>query len=525
LAVVPEAFLAWLDAGPTSAEAAKPVRRWFEVRGIDAAGADATIRAFRQIARWIGGDGRNEAPASPAPSPRLGVVQVRLTPLELQRRTLPHLNGDAHIAWQCPDRRRHRFLVSARAMSRYEPFVRWAWNLPEPVVRHRGALVETPRILTGADGIDLPLPLQVAVYSQPDRVQFAWMLPPAGVRSVLNRVSAVRTGYLGCFVRHTSNLIDHPEPQRSWLQLRMAMRVRRETPEVEGPLLMPMPRNQAFDITPFRYLQIETIENLPYYYSAEVRVHSVFAGDVFVTRGEQETFQDEAARYRIGPGRRLPAFMAYRAPLIELREETEAAAFYDVTIHLTRQIEMTGPADRTSGVAPQFVTWKFPIVDGGEDDEAELTIDVGDLPDQSFRFEFVTPHAGRQSAERVADQPPGEKLYKPLFDLRMPWEEGYVVPDGEAVAAPMALAIDGAFWIVDSQGEAVRQAYVPIDLRPVEAEGAENQVTRVIPTLSFRLKVDRSGSGADFIENADRRFAQVGSFGRLSPVVPLQGAT
>ena len=111
------------------------------------------------------------------------------------------------------------------------------------------------RVITRNDGIDLPIPQPVSVIPHPTLVQFTLTLASAGIRSVLNRISMVRTGYQGYALNFRAKLVDHQDAKLGWQQIRKAMVVETDGDELENtpPVLVATPRNVEFDTRLFRH--------------------------------------------------------------------------------------------------------------------------------------------------------------------------------------------------------------------------------------------------------------------------------
>lgn len=462
------------------------LKDWFEIRGVilesNEANAKRQVELFARVAYFASWQ-RAEDKTKPVAVGQL--LQLRMMPLELHYRTVPHVNGFAHIDWETPDRRGHRFEVSARSMSRYEPLIRWARDLPRPEVTHAGAELDARRIITRDDGVDLPIPLPISNFPHPELLRFSYTLPPAGIRSLLNRISAIRTGYRGCQLTFQYSLVDHDEPDKRWEKIVQKIMVEATTETVvdSSPVIVPTPRSSTAEVRLFRHERLITLEEIPYFYAVQLSVNGQFEGDLEGAPPQHDPMTDSE------PARRMPAVIAYRPPVVRTPEEGK----YAIEVVLTRLGEMASPAELAGGV-PLLSPRTFK---GGT--KSPLPDDVLPMPALGYHFYY-----------RVADdsdnaEANSDSIYRSVVDLLMPWQEGYQTDDAKG-AKPYVRSFDSAVEIIDP--------YPEIELRTVTGTDPEELVPVV--TVTFKTKEDK------LFDDASRRYIQVSCYGKLTAATLLR---
>lgn len=531
LAVIPQKVFNWLLGGPPDPPAspsdpprpdghgsAKPqtlnIAMWLRLRGILVSGDNATVSSdavgqlqqfaaaahFADPGTMVSGKMEASQPGS--------VLQVRMTPLQLQTVTVPHVNGFAHVGYTLPDRRGRRLSVSGRSLSRYEPFILWAEGLPRPQLRHVGTPIDVPRILTKSDGPDLPVQLPISVFPHPEKLQFSLTIPPAGVRSILNRISAVRSGYQGYCMKFESCLLDHDdavkafaEQKRSWNRVIAGM-VLNDTQVVDAsPIVVSSPRNAASDVRLFRNQRMITLEHVPYFYGVKLTAHAQFDGNVLtsdVNKVDLKQLQQELQLIAIDPARREPNLIAFRQP--QLQPPSGGNDFYQIQIVLTRNGEMCEPQDLRSGIPLRSLDMNLPSEAGPL---SPIRISDDFLPELSLGYHFY-------DLRPESDSSSGDRVYESVIDLLMPWHDGYVDNgDTPANARPWVRTFSANVTIEDAD------KYPPIRLCPVEGTDVR------VAVVSLRFKVDRSKAPQMFLDPT-RRVMQVSCRGLLAPVTSVE---
>ncbi len=501
LAVVPKRFhdlvLVYLDGeeeqntDESTGEKSTDLRDWLTMRGIETANSDEISKHIASFARTLAFVHPRD-PFEPKKLLPMGhLLQIRLTPLELHYMAIPHLDGFAHVDWELPDRHGHRFEVSARKMSRYELLLRWADNAVRPRLQHAGAKVSVRRVMTRNDGIDLPIPQPVSVIPHPTVVQFALTLAPAGIRSILNGISAVRTGYQGYSLSFRSKLVDHRDENLQWKQIRKAMVVEDEELEPPPPILIATPRNNAFDTRLYRHERLVQLDDVPYFYEVSMDTHSLFEGDL---RGQKPSAEFGLSSIpQVDPARRLPSIIAYRQPVVR-REDS----VYEINVILSRMGELARPQELNGGIPIE--KREYELVDlTGSTVKHQLWDEM--LPDPALGYHFYN---------RVDDEGEAEtskSVYRSVVDLLMPWHPGYSPPP------PGPNTLSPAYPLVRSLESDVnikeQDQYPPIRLRHVPSLGT------TVPVVTVRFTSEKMFGNPEF------RRVQVSCRGRLTPATNL----
>jgi hypothetical protein len=132
--------------------------------------------------------------------------ELRMRPVGSRWLSLCATAGHTISYWDGYDDKRHVFEVSVRAMSRHERLLRWAGvgenNSPGKPPSTAIRVVRTVRQFTteeeNEEEKDVNLvPRPVYVHPNPSRIQFSYALPVEGARSLMNNLSAVRSGWRG----------------------------------------------------------------------------------------------------------------------------------------------------------------------------------------------------------------------------------------------------------------------------------------------------------------------------------------
>jgi hypothetical protein len=473
------------------------LKDWLSIRGIrldkNEEKAKKQLELFARAAHFAASSNKEKAELD-------SLFQLRLTPLQLHHITVPHVNGFAHIDWETPDRRGHRFAISARSMSRYEPLIRWADNLPQPQVSHFGAKEKLPfteinvrRIITQEDGVDLPIPLPISNFPHPEQLRFAYTLPSAGVRSLLNRISLIRTGYRGCQLSFRYKLVDHDQPEKlGWKKIIESITLDETSQKVSSPVIVPTPRSSTADVRLFRHERLITLEEIPYFYAVQLAVNGQFEGDLQgdPPRPDPMTVPEYS--------RRMPVVIAYHPP--KAPESTPENGEYTIDIILTRLSEMASPAELSSGIPSeqtflQEITGGFDFQDNG-------------LPMPALGYHFY--HRVQDDAEQP--EPGSGNVYQSVVDLLMPWHEGYTPKkkkdgeDEEVAITPLVRTLNSGVTVED------QDAYPSIKLRRL------NDTQELVPVVTIKFTVTNN----DLFSQPSQRYMQVSCLGKLTPATLLK---
>ena len=473
------------------------LKNWFEIRGVildnNANNAIRQVQLFASAAHFascqkIGDETK--------PVVLGNLLPLRLMPLELHYLTVPHINGFAHVDWETPDRRGHRFEVSARSMSRYEPLLRWAHDLPRPEVTHAGAELDTRRIITSDDGVDLPIPLSVSNFPHPELLRFSYTLPPAGIRSLLNRISAIRTGYRGCQLTFQYNLVDHDDPEnRGWEKIVKEIVVDTSTEEIKyfSPVIVPTPRSCTAEVRLFRHERLITLAEIPYFYAVQLSVNGQFEGDLEGASPRHDPMTESVF------ARRMPVVIAYRPPVVP--KLNPVTGEYEIKVVLTRLGEMASPAELAGGIPLLSSEREFKDGKKLSKDGKKLSFpdDVLPMPSLGYHFYYrVKDNSGNSDAN-------SDSVYRSVIDLLMPWHEGYKANDANG-AKPYVRSFDSDV-IVNPVN-----AYP--EIRLCKITGTEELVPVV--TVKFKVTTD------DLFSEPSRRYIQVSCYGKLTAATLLR---
>lgn len=194
------------------------LRQWFALRSIETNEAEEQLEAHLQalvaLAQYI------RKVMVPTPASAVGPKPPPMHYILLEQRferwvTVPAIGRRSQIVWTAPHRYGQRYQVALRRISRYEPLVHWYLGGQVPTIGRipkellGGPTVDLQRCqpLTDDERVTRPVQLQ----PHPHRIQFIYGLPDAGARSLLSRLSSVRTGYRGIDTSFAYKLIDREE--------------------------------------------------------------------------------------------------------------------------------------------------------------------------------------------------------------------------------------------------------------------------------------------------------------------------
>lgn len=477
IAVVPAKFHQLMLAPllePPNEDRLNDLRGWLLMRGIRPT-SDADLLPFARTLQFA--HPRDDSDTMLDVSQ---LLPIRMTPLQLAHITVPHLDGFAHADWELPDRWGHRFDISARRMSRYELLLRWSTNSLRPQLRHKGVEVHVRRAITRNDGIDMPIRLPISILPHPQRVRFVFPLPPAGIRSLSNRISSVRTGYQGYNLQFGYELIDHADPTMGWNRVHQAMIESADEVTEEIPVALPVYHQTSMSSRLFRHERMVELDDTPYFMAINLAAHGLFEGDL---RGPAPT-DEQIQLPPVDPARRHPLVLAYRPPTVTSIDATT----YDIEIQLTRHGDMTLPREFNGGVPihKRAIT----IASGQLDDVPDEM-----LPDLTMGYHFLHRY------DETATETTGS-VYRSVLDVLMPWHPGYQTPPSGTARPPFVRTLESGVTIADSHPH--------IQWRPVHVSGT------LVPCLRVRIQATEL-----FGEN-DRRRIQVSCRGQMSPVSDLK---
>ncbi len=466
------------DADSDPAKTLVELRKWFELRGIEAKdpAAVSLLRRFGALVAYL------DHP------PTNGLRRVRLESSDSRWVTVPLTDGRGHIDWPLPDRKGRRLRPpAARLVSRYEPLVRWA-------ERHYRPVEWTPadtepdlvvrRIVTNDDrgaGLDLPEWLPVAVHPHPDELRFSVTLPSAAARSMANAISAVRTGYAGYTLAFRYRLRDHDTPgERGWQKLLEAMQFTADTLPDPPSVVEPTPGRAGREPRLFRHERLVSLDRWPFIHECWLvarsqydvrRLDTIGAGHTKPTFGE--------------PARREPGFLAVRRPLVV----ADGTATWKVTFYLTRTGDLLTPLELAA--SPPLLPKSAAVPGAGH------TVDFP--PDG-----LPEPSSGYHLYYRVPS--PSGDVYLAVAELLMPWHTRYAVPEGDL--RPWCRPLDSRVSIDEE--------------RPKVVCGSSTGSSTFTPayTVTVRLTIRRGAGDQELLfADADRRVVTVTRNGRCSSAI------
>ena len=411
------------------------------------------------------------------------IAPIRLELAGQRWRTVPADAYVSHSRWICPDQAGRRFKVRVRKVSRYEPLIRWAEvnyelfnvsNLPfeqiqfEPMV----SLDDDPR---------LDSQRQITVIPNERDVNFVFSPQPHATRSLLNNISAVRSGAAGHNLYFSYEIPSTIKYLKYW----EAMRDLTVAPSPPG-----LPYRQELTVPPSKEIQLFSHERMIsvsrlaffYHYQAIAASHS----HVRFLNPEKAKSVDwkETAIAKREPS----AFAAYPA-LIDFDDATKTA-----TIELTIPTlgDLLNPDERHA--SPEHL-----LIEG-------LDVTADQLPDLSLSFQLL---------ERLAPSDPNAKphlgLYSVLGEVFLPLADGYQEQGDDSLKhrAMFANRQPGLILIPNGFERA------PID-RHVQRDG-------MVVTVSYRLTVSFTVKDVQspLFSDPEQRLIRVRRKGHNSTPLPI----
>lgn len=410
--------------------------------------------------------------------------------------SVPSIGQRVHTSWALPSQMGHRCQVALRRVSRYEPFVRWAVGRYQPfdIPTDQAHQVEIKRIISNALGQDIPTQLPVSVYRHPSKIQFSYMLPSAGIRSLYNGISAVRTGYKGCELTWDYELIDHDIETLQFKPILNAMKLFSDESALKDlmkrqeqrPQIEQIPRNSRQSIRLFRHERLITLDDLPFFYRYRLAVQSQYDANSLVTNVPSAATPDT---------QRLASFMAFKPGVAHKPVPVPGGNQYQVILDLTCIGEHLTPREQLA--APPTLTINA-TVKQENDSTVKVSIDAHHLPDPAMGYHLYYRVAGEGK----------EAVYILLAELLMPWHVGYEPLDEEPL--PMFRSLHAEITINDPRPR--------IEFGTIE-NGSDARPPAYQVTLTF--SVTASGE-TELFKNKDQRFIQASREGFLSKPLALE---
>jgi hypothetical protein len=499
LAVAPKPFWELLASNLKDADNLQALADWFRWRQVtfDASKDDEIALAERlgRIAAYLRSIKRDDDKRDT--SETSDTLRVRVESRDRRWSSVPAVQGFAHVDWEVPDRRGHRFVVGARLVSRYEPFIRWALGIPGQSAaawmdESDSDVVPVRRMIADVDE-EHPSLLPISVYPHPELIRFSYILPPAGARSIYNVVSAVRTGYVGCRLSFRRRLIDHEKESRRWRQV--LADAEWLTTEIDDPLpvVRRTPRKSTSDVRLFRHERLIELEEQPYFCEYGLDVHSQFDADALQPLSSPVAFDGGAAR-------RSPGWIAVRHAKLTLCSENATRRQYIVEIRLTRTGDLLGGPEFVSGPPLEPVT--VAVRNGAA---TNLSIPPQRLPDLAFSYDMYYWANPEESAE---------PYFVSLLSVKLPWHPSFRMPEQskEQSKKPLGAWVQG----YDSRIEITAEGVKPEPWQPIQIGANLAYVVR------FPMAVKRKDGEEWLLEEPSRCFLRATRDGKVSLPILLE---
>ena len=419
LAVIPASFLQpTLQEPQPHSPSVEKLGKWYSLRKVKLTDskAEATpedepnlayLKRIQQVAEYT----KHAEPGV--------IMRIRLEQMGLRWITVPSDGGMAHMSKVIPDLKGHRYRVGLRRVSRYEPLIRWADGDYRSFTLPRAAYTEVHVQPTIADekSLDAPATLPVSIYPHPSKAQFSFILPAAGIRSMLNGISAVRTGYKGYELTFGYLMLDRGEavPTRLDQILTHIVEVTdKKIPDPE-PQVEPVDLDERFKVHLFRNERIFTLTDLPFFYKYGLTPRSQYRARV-VRRSTRD--------YNNLYTERLPGYLAVRHAKVVSRQTVALVTEYVVKVFLSRNHELLSPAEVLASPAP--LDLKVPDHPANGPRTLIKSIAAPAMPDvaMAFHLNYQTTPAQKGS------------LYILMAELILPWHESYQLEDNTKTPLP-----------------------------------------------------------------------------------------
>lgn len=506
------------DDAPTAAQKAANRKQlheeWLGIRSIDA-GTDegrwvAWLERLGRVANYL----IHERPAD-------AVTTIRVEVRDRRWVSVPAVNDRSHIDWATPDTRGHRLEAVGRKVSRYEPVIRWAlgdFRLSRwpAAVEIEPESLEIRRLVTRdvKQGFvaDVSENLPVSLYPNPELIQFGYLLPSAGARSILNVISSVRTGYQGVSTVFRYDLRDHDQAERQWLKFMSAVV---HQPPVTGDstslipdpptLIKPAPQMVLSDVRLFRHERLVTLRDLPHFYEYRLHVRSHYDADYLFPIETQFPDGDHAAR-------REPKILAWRPAKMEPPDinEQDPEATVSIELRLTRTGDLLTPDEWAS--SPPLEQRPFTVLNGaGGTSSISLSGDQLPEPSASYHLYYLANKPDNGSGS------PSSNYYVSIAEVLMPWHPAYKPREPQHSGDP-PLPLNPWFRLLDS-----RVSYVaatdewPSIIVGQSEHGSDTHFDAPAYMIRLQFKVQKANGDPELLFAAgNRRFLQVSRCGKLS---------
>jgi hypothetical protein len=503
LAVIPVSFLhLTLQEPQENSDDLKKLREWYDVRKVrlcdsktEPIGQDkpnvAYLKRIRDVAKYT----ENADPGV--------IMRIRLEQMGLRWITVPSDGGIAHMSKVIPDLKGHRYRVGLRRVSRYEPLIRWAEGDYRSFTIPGAAYTEVHVQPTIADSqaTDAPETLPVSIYPHPSKAQFSFILPAAGIRSVLNGISVVRTGYKGYELTFDYKMLDRDkEGQAVPTQLDQILKhmvevTDKKIPDPE-PHVDPVDLDERFKVHLFRNERLFTLTDLPFFYKYGLTPRSQYQARVLY-----RPIRDYNTLYT----ERLPGYLAVRHAKVVSRQPqalTGPGTEYVVKVFLSRNRELLSPAEVLASPAP--LDLKIPDHPTNGPRTLIKSIAAPALPDvgMAFHLNYQTTPAQKGS------------LYILMAELILPWHESYQLDDKTKMPLP---------WFRPTHSDVVISAEQKDD-RPLIRYGVSELTGEPAYEVDLRFWVKQRSEDDELFKKPAQRILQASRNSNFSQPLSIEKA-
>jgi hypothetical protein len=470
------------------------LKKWFGMRGITFQG-DAAVHLER-----IGGTiAYLRYPLAGDVAATNSMRRLRLESFDIRWRSLPLVAGWGRADWTLPNRRGRRLARPvARVVSRFEPLLRWALQLPQPIwPEDRTVTLDLPRLTIGdpkPDDFEQDLPewLPVAVHPHPQQVAFSVTLPAAAARSLQNQISAIRTGYSGYTLAFHYKFADNPQPPLTWAKVLANMKYVDPSSELiaDRPAnLSALPTLRPLEPRLFPHERLITVADQPYIYEFRLKARSQFH---MTPLGPTAPVLPPRSFL---PALREPSLIAARLPDNKRENSNATSEDWTITLLLTRTGDLLTPTELQA--SPPLVPMAAAVTNPSGSPH-NLQIPPDRLPELAMAYHFYCILGTDDNA-----------CYVDVAELIMPWHTSYSLPIGSEIPKPLFRALAPQVVVADER------PHIECGLPAVSST---DYVYRV--TLKFKTTL-LTGDTELLFADPDKRRLRVSRGGHLSPFMRL----
>ena len=382
-------------------------------------------------------------------------------PVDEQWLTLPSVGGVSESYWRLLEGLGHVVTLKIRQVSRYEPLLTWAGLNPEivsaaapaPAVSDQDVTrtVEVMRVFPApgapAEGEERALAaVETTAYPHPTLVRFSYQLPSDSARSLLNAISAMRTGFRGTDLGFGYTLPEAPAGDNRARTLVMEAM----TPATAGlPAPRPvdpsdLPVREAARPRLFRNERLVTLPDLAYFYEYTLSARAAYLGRRPAVPALSVLSRPEASP---SPAERSPRQLAIPRP--RLAVATGPPLRVTAEVFLARHADLlTGPE---AAAAPPALPFPYHL------GTTSQTTPAPDLPDLMTRYTLIYLQAGNVGT------PSPEDIYVRVASVTLPWSPFHGKADKPK---PVVAAIHDKVTLTQAGGPDVREFLASVEVLP-----------------------------------------------------------